>query len=76
MSGLTAVIAEARLTEYLAAETKVLSGQSYTIGGRQLTRANLSEIREGIDYWNTKAIELGSSRTGIIVRGFESSHVR
>jgi len=76
MAGLTAAIAEARLTEYLTAEAKVLAGQSYTIGGRALTRANLSEIRTGIDYWDKKAIKLGSSRTGIKTRGFESSHVK
>lgn len=34
---------------YLEAEKAVLMGQSYTIGNRQLTRANLSEIRAAID---------------------------
>lgn len=38
-----------RLAMYLEAEQKVLSGQSYTIGNRQLTRANLSSIRAAID---------------------------
>lgn len=37
-----------RLNLYYEAERKVLSGQSYTIGNRQLTRANLSEIRRAI----------------------------
>lgn len=39
-----------RLCMYLEAEKAVLMGQSYTIGNRQLTRANLSEIRAAIDY--------------------------
>lgn len=38
-----------RLKAYYEAEQAVLSGQSYTIGNRTLTRANLSEIRKAID---------------------------
>ena len=38
-----------RLRQYWEAEQKVLTGQSYTIGNRALTRANLSEIRAAID---------------------------
>lgn len=38
-----------RLAQYLEAERAVLSGQSYTIGNRTLTRANLSTIRAAID---------------------------
>lgn len=38
-----------RLKLYLEAERAVLSGQSYTIGNRTLTRANLSTIRKAID---------------------------
>ena len=37
-----------RLEIYYEAERKVLRGQSYTLGNRQLTRANLSEIRKAI----------------------------
>ena len=33
---------------YYEAERKVLRGQSYTLGNRQLTRANLSEIQKAI----------------------------
>lgn len=42
-----AVVAE-RLELYYEAERNVLRGQSYTLGNRQLTRANLSEIRRAI----------------------------
>ena len=38
-----------RLRQYWEAEQKVLGGQSYTIGNRTLTRANLAEIRTAID---------------------------
>lgn len=33
------------LAEYIAAEKKILKGQSYEFGGRSLTMADLSEIR-------------------------------
>ena len=42
-------IQNARLKMYLEAEQAVLTGQSYTIGNRTLTRANLATIRNAID---------------------------
>jgi hypothetical protein len=33
---------------YIAAEAAVLKGQSYSIGNRTLTRADLTEIRKAI----------------------------
>lgn len=67
MAGITLAQAEAKLAEWLAADTAVASGQAYTIGGRSLTRANAKEIRENIDYWNGMAQELG--RGGISIKG-------
>lgn len=50
--GITLATADARLQAYLAAETGVLSGQSVRFAdGRELTRADLREIREGIVFW-------------------------
>ena len=47
---LTIEILKNRLDMYLAAEQKILlSGQAYQIGDRQLTRADLKEIRAIID---------------------------
>ena len=66
MAGITRQIAEARLTEYLAAEAKVLKNQSYSIGGRSLTRADLEEIREGITYWNGMAAK--KRRSGLALK--------
>ncbi len=68
---ITLAIAQARLTEYLAAEAAVLSGQEFEIRDRKFKHADLAEIREGIDYWNTKCLELGvkGSRTGRRMRG-------
>lgn len=49
--GITLAIAQARLSMYLAAEAKVLGSQSYEMGDRKLTRADLGEIRQGLTYW-------------------------
>lgn len=46
--------AREHLEEWLEAELKVTQGQSYTIGKRALTRADLAEIRKTIDYWENK----------------------
>lgn len=41
---------QTRLQLYLQAEEAILSGaQSYAVGSRNLTRANLAEIRDAID---------------------------
>lgn len=56
--------AQARLSTYLDAEAAVLRNQSYSIGDRSLTRANLKEIREGIDYWSAKVNELQRNASG------------
>lgn len=37
-----------RLKKYIEAEEAILSGQSYTIGNRTLTRANLATVEEVI----------------------------
>jgi len=64
MAGLSLATAEAKLQEYLDAETAVLSGQSYTIKDRSLTRADLKDIREGIVYWNDIVRSLNASTSG------------
>jgi len=64
MAGITLAQAEARLTEYLAAESAVLGNQSYTLNGRSVTRANLGEIRDGISYWDEKVKTLDMKASG------------
>jgi hypothetical protein len=67
----TLEIARARLLQYLDAEEKVLSGQEYRIADRALKRADIAEIRKGIDYWQAKVDNLsmaaGSGRGRSIV---------
>lgn len=36
---------------YVAAEKAILSGQSYSIAGRALSRADLAKVRDGRDEW-------------------------
>ncbi len=51
-----------RLEMYYKAEEAILGGaQSYAIGSRNLTRANLAEIRQTIEYL-IKTIEVEESR--------------
>jgi hypothetical protein len=70
MAGITLPQAEAQLTAWLAASTAVSQGQAYTIGSRSLSRANAREIREQIQFWDSKVKELDRSPGGgIRVRG-------
>lgn len=57
---------EARLSAYISAETAILSGaQSYSIGNRSLTRANLDQIRKAITelYAEKRRLERGNAIT-------------
>lgn len=51
-------IAKKHLDAWLAAELEVTTHQSYTIGSRSLTKANLSEIRKQIEYWQNEVDRL------------------
>lgn len=42
-------IKQRRLKMYLEAEEKILQGQSYTIGDRQLSRADLYRVQQMIE---------------------------
>ncbi|PWK16072.1 DUF6148 family protein [Tumebacillus permanentifrigoris] len=56
--------AKSHLNAWLTAELQVSSGQSYTIGSRSLTRANLSEISERIKFWQNEVKKLSNGRRG------------
>lgn len=58
MAGITLSQAESKLTLWLAAEETVAGGQSYAIGDRSLTRADLGMIAERVNYWDTKVKDL------------------
>jgi len=65
MAGITLTQAEQKLQLWLDAEDAVASGQSYSINGRSLSRANLKEIEETIDRWDKRVKRL--ARGGISV---------
>lgn len=61
------------LEEHITALKTVLKGQSYSIGGRSLSRANMKDIQDGIDYWtgrleNALELEARGGRRGVVVR--------
>jgi phage FluMu protein gp41 len=57
-------IAREQLTAYMEAERTVLTNQSYRIGTRQLTRADLSAIQSGIKYWTNEVNKLENAAGG------------
>lgn len=61
MAGITLAQAEAKLTEYLTAETAVLAGQDITIDGTRFTRADLAAVQKGIEIWNGRVTRLSRS---------------
>ena len=66
---ITLAEAQETLAAYRAAELKVLEGQAYSIGGRSMTRANLRDIREGIQFWSAEVARLaGSSNGGVVLQ--------
>lgn len=64
MAGITLAQAQTQLAAYLAAETAVLAGQSYEIGGRKLTRADLEFIQKGTEIWNQRVVNLSGQQNG------------
>ena len=54
MAVFTKELCNKKLNTWLAAEEAVATGQSYQIGNRMLTRADLKQIREQIEYWAGK----------------------
>ena len=61
-SGWTLDVAKTHLQAFLDAELAVATGQSYKIGSRSLTRADLSEIKERIKFWSNEVERLEAGR--------------
>lgn len=47
-------LCQRKLNTWLAAEEAIATGQSYQIGTRVLTRADLKQVREQMEYWAAK----------------------
>lgn len=54
-----------RLELWLKAEEAVATGQRYKIGSRDLTRADLLQIREEIEFWENKLDKAEKEELGI-----------
>jgi hypothetical protein len=65
MAGLTLAQAEAKLAEWVAADTALQAGQVVRMGDRILTRVDALEIRNNITYWDMKTKELDARESGI-----------
>ncbi len=55
----------------MKAEEAIATGQSYQIGSRMLTRADLKQVREEMEYWAGKLAEASAEEkhgdgTGVI----------
>lgn len=64
MAGITLEQAEAKLAEYLAAETKVLKGQRVEVDGVLLARPDLHIIHAGVDTWDNRVKQLAGKSSG------------
>lgn len=59
-----------RYATYKAAEVAILAGQSYSIGGRSLVRANLHEVRDELRKLRNDILQLSKpSGGGIRISG-------
>ena len=57
MAIFTKELCQKKLNTWLAAEESIATGQSYQIGTRMLTRADLEEVRKEMEYWAGKLAE-------------------
>jgi len=68
MGAFTLTEAREMLTLYINAEKAILKGQSYSIGDRSLTRADLKDVVAERKYWEQEVTRLAAGRTGPRVR--------
>ncbi len=62
MAGISLEIARKHLSAWLEAELEVTTHQSYTIGSRSLTKADLADIRQQIEFWKNEVARLEKRR--------------
>ena len=68
MAGITLSQAEEQLSLWLAASSKVATGQQYRIGDKWFTRADAREIRENIKFWQNQVMRLSGDSSGITIK--------
>lgn len=62
--------AQKHLDAWLKCELAISTGQSYTIGSRSLTRANLREVMRQIRYWQGQVDLITGKRPKSRIRRF------
>ncbi|MCM1295485.1 MAG: DUF6148 family protein [Muribaculaceae bacterium] len=50
-------LCQEKLNTWLEAEEAIATGQRYQIGTRMLTRADLKQVREEMEYWAARLAE-------------------
>lgn len=50
---------------WLAADTAIAVGKSYTIGNRQLTRSDSEEVKKMLTYWQSRVKSLTAAANGM-----------
>ena len=48
---------------WLEAELEIASHQSYALGSKSLTKANLGEVRKQLQYWKNEVARLENAKT-------------
>lgn len=68
MAGITLQQAQKKLQIWLDAEDELAISQSYQIGTRRLTRADLRQVREQIKYWQNIVNQLNRRGRNRVMR--------
>lgn len=66
---ITASQAKAQFDLWFAADAALAAGKSYTIGNRQLTRADATEVANRLAYWRRAYMNLTDSGDSNFVGG-------
>ncbi|MCL2107803.1 MAG: DUF6148 family protein [Oscillospiraceae bacterium] len=69
MAGIDLQTAEKHLAAWLEAELELTTHQSYRIGTRWLTKADLKEVRNQIKYWQGVVNQLKGRGRNRVYRG-------
>jgi hypothetical protein len=64
MAGYTLAQAQAQLDAWMAASLAVAGSQRYSIGDRELTRADAGLIQQNIKFWRDEVNRLTASASG------------
>lgn len=63
MAGIDLTTAESMLDTWIQASVSIAAGQSVTLDGRTLTRANLRDVQAQIDFWDSRVKRLTTQAT-------------